>query len=691
MTPAGHSNRLATESSPYLRQHRHNPVNWYPWGKEALARARNEDKPIFLSVGYAACHWCHVMERESFEDAATAEVLNARFVAIKVDREERPDLDAVYMRAVQAMTGSGGWPLNVFLTPDLKPFFGGTYFPPTPRWGMTSFREVLRAVAEAWSTRRRELVGAATALTERLTPLREGTPPAAVNASDGSREALTRLAAEFDPDWGGFGRAPKFPSPARLFFLLEHARHDDAARTMLSRTLDGMAAGGMHDWVGGGFHRYSVDEKWLVPHFEKMLYDNALLARLYGEAGLRLGNPAWITVARAAADYLLREMRGCEGGFFSSTDADSEGHEGAYFTWRVAQVRQALPAAQAKLVIDLCGLGEKGNFEADASVLRPARPLAEVAAELELATEAAADLLAAARRGLLAARSRRIAPATDDKRLAGWNGMAVWSLAYLAAALPEPTYLAAARETATFVLAQRDHDGRLARAWREGRRSGAEALEDVAWTSAGLLQLYEADGDAACLHAARELLSTRLPHYRDRSGAFFDAPDDGPALILRPRDAFDGATPAPVGVIVTTLIRIAALTDDRALREVAEQALQAEAAALARAPASATTLLLAAGIANRAPVTLVVVGDPALDSTRQLREAAWRHKPAACTLAIAPALPVPPSLIRAVPLFAGRDAVPEGRARAYVCEGGACRLPLDDPLRLAEALAALPP
>jgi len=690
MTPAHPSNRLAAESSPYLRQHGHNPVDWYPWGEEALARARNEDKPIFLSVGYAACHWCHVMERESFEDVATAALLNARFVAIKVDREERPDLDAVYMRAVQTMTGSGGWPLNVFLTPDLKPFFGGTYFPPAPRWGMASFHEVLRAVAEAWSTRRQELVGAATALTEQLTPLREGTPPAAVSASARSREALMRLAAQFDPDWGGFGHAPKFPSPARLFFLLEHARHDDTARAMLLRTLDGMAAGGMHDWVGGGFHRYSVDEKWLVPHFEKMLYDNALLARLYGEAGVRLGNPGWITVARAAADYLLREMWGREGGFFSSTDADSDGHEGAYFTWSVAQVRQALPAAQAKLVIDLCGLGEKGNFEADASVLRPVRPLAEVAAELELATEAAADLLVAARHGLLAARSRRNTPATDDKRLAGWNGMAVWSLTYLGAALPEPRYLAAAREAATFVLAQRDHDGRLARAWREGRRSGAEALEDVAWMSAGLVQLYEADGDAAWLHAARELLAARLPHYRDRSGAFFDAPDDGPALILRARDGFDGATPAPVGVMLATLIRITALTDDRALREFAENALQAEAAAFARAPASATTLLLAAATAGRPLVTLVVVGDPAWDSTRLLCEAAWRHKPAACALAIAPALPIPSTLMRAVPLFAGRDSVPDGRARAYVCEGGACRLPLDDPLRLAEVLVALP-
>jgi hypothetical protein len=654
-------------------------------------RARREDKPIFLSVGYAACHWCHVMERESFEDEATAAFLNAHFVAIKVDREERPDVDAVYMRTVQAMTGSGGWPLSVFLTPELKPFFGGTYYPPTPRWGMASFSEVLRAVAEAWRTRRQELEVAAGTLIGRLGSRHESAPPSGFGARDLGREALARLAAEFDPEWGGFGRAPKFPSPARLFFLLEHARHDVAARTMLTRTLEGMAAGGLHDWLGGGFHRYSVDEKWLVPHFEKMLYDNALLARLYGEAGHRLDNPAWLAVARVTADYLLREMRGPEGGFFSSTDADSAGREGAYFTWSVRQVHQALPAAQARLVVELCALTENGSFDADAAVLRPVRALAEVAAELDLTPAAAADALTAARRGLLEARSQRVPPATDDKRLAGWNGMVVWSLAYLGATLPEPGYLAAARTAARFMLAQRDRDGRLARAWRAGRRSGAEALEDVAWTSAGLVQLFEADGDTAWLQAARELVACRLPHYRDASGVLFDAPDDGSTLILRPHDEFDGATPAPLAVMIATLVKLFDLSDDPALRELAQGALQAEAAACTLAPSSATTLALAEASLCRPPDTLVVVGDPAWDSTQHLCLSAWRHKPAACAFARSSVVPVPESLVQAVPLLAGRETVPEGRAQAHLCHGGVCMPPFEDPLRLEEALAALSP
>jgi hypothetical protein len=683
-----HTNKLARESSPYLLQHASNPVDWYPWGEEALSRAAAERKPIFLSIGYAACHWCHVMERESFEDPAIAALLAAHFVAVKVDREERPDLDAVYMNAVQAMTGSGGWPLSVFLTPNLKPFFGGTYFPPERRWGTASFREVLERVADAWERRRHEIDAAADTLADQLS--RAGmSSPGTIDAAEAARRALASLADQHDERWGGFGGAPKFPTPSRLFFLIEAGRRDEDARAMLARTLDGMAAGGMSDWLGGGFHRYSVDEKWLVPHFEKMLYDNALLARAYGEAGFAFDRPEWLRVARETADYLLREMRGPEGGFFSSTDADSEGHEGKYFTWSVPQVCAVLPPREAELIIVLCGLEESGNFERDASVLRPALPLGQVAAQLNLTPEDAASALDAARAGMRAARARRVPPLTDDTRLAAWNGMAVWSLAWLGAALPETRYLEAARTAARFVLSQTGRDGHLGRSWRNGVTSGVETLEDIAWISAALVQLYESDGQPEWLDAAKTVLARRLSHYQDAAGALLDTPDDGPALLMRPRTPYDGATPAPVGILAGTLLRIAALTGDQALFDSATRAVSSDAGLIRQAPEACLALLQAAEAAARPPLTLVVVGDPAWRSTRQMRAAAWRHRPAACALAVSPAVPVPQTSVETVPLFAGRGPGDGERARAYLCEGGACRLPEEDPDSLAKALSQL--
>ena len=683
-------NRLARETSPYLLQHAHNPVDWYPWGEEAIARAKAEDRPIFLSVGYAACHWCHVMERESFADPAIAALLGEHFVAVKVDREERPDVDAVYMGAVQAMTGSGGWPLSVFLTPDLAPFFGGTYFPPERRWGHPSFREVLEAVADAWQGRRGEIASGAEALASRLARSGAG-GPSAVDAAAASARALAALASQHDETWGGFGGAPKFPSPSRLFFLIDAGRHDERARAMLARTLDAMAAGGMYDWLGGGFHRYSVDAQWLVPHFEKMLYDNALLARAYGEAGLAFSRPDWVGVARATAEYLLREMRGPEGGFFSSTDADSDGREGTYFTWTPEQVRDALPPHEAALVAALCGLGARGNFEGASSVLRPVRTLAEAAADAGLDSGEAAPALERARSALLDARARRVPPATDDKRLAGWNGMAVWSLAFLGAALPDAGFLDAARTAARFVLRNAGPGGRLARSWRGGAVSGAESLEDVAWVAAGLVQLFEADGDPEWLGAARSLLARRLPHYLDGAGAAFDAPDDGEVLFMRPRTSYDGAAPADAGVLAATMLRLSALAGDGELRTSAARAVAAGAAAVERAPEACLTMLSAAAAASRPPLTLVVVGETAWRSTRELLDVAWRRRPAACALAVSPGVPVPERVVASVPLFAGRGPGEGERARAYLCEGGACRLPVEEPAELARALDELPP
>ncbi len=686
--PDRKANRLIGESSPYLRQHAHNPVDWRPWGDEALAAARADARPIFLSIGYAACHWCHVMERESFEDAQVAAFLNRHFIAIKVDREERPDLDAVYIGAVQALTGSGGWPLSVFLTPEGRPFFGGTYFPPERRHGMPSFHEVLRAVADAWATRRGELEHGAALLTTRLAERAESGEPGVVDVGAAASAAVKRLAQAYDLRHGGFGSAPKFPTPSRLSFLLRQAREGDGiAAGLLTGTLDGMAAGGMYDWAGGGFHRYSVDATWLIPHFEKMLYDNALLARVYGEAGVALGNERWLAVARETARYLLREMQGPEGGFFSSTDADSEGDEGRFFTWTAAELRAALPADDAELVVRLCGLDGQPNFEHGRSALRPLLAAAELAHESGQSEEDAAARIARCRAGLLAARGQRVPPACDDKRLAGWNGMAVWALAWLGATLAESDVLAAAQRAGSFLLrALVRSDGRIARSWRDGRTTGAETLEDLAWVVAGLVALYQADGEVRWLAAALRIADARLAHYHDSSGRVFETPDDGEPLIVRPHSATDAATPAAAAVLASALARLAAISGRADLAAAAGRIVAAESETISHLPDGATSLVEAATDLAGPTTSIVVVGDPAWPSTAALLRGARRHAPIGAVIVPAAVVPVPAEVTALVPLFAGREQCPEDRAVAYVCEGATCRLPATSAEELIAAL-----
>lgn len=680
-------NRLALESSPYLRQHAGNPVDWFPWGEEALEKARQEDKPIFLSIGYAACHWCHVMERESFESAEVAAFLNRHFVSIKVDREERPDVDAVYMEAVVAMTGSGGWPLTVFLTPTLKPFFGGTYFPPQRRWGRPSFLELLVAVVEAWSTRRADIEKQAGALLDHLSSAGKRNHSGALDAHAALSAAVAALTRRFDPAHGGFDGAPKFPSPARLFLLCRAATGgDNSAARMLATTLDGMARGGMYDWVGGGFHRYSVDAQWLVPHFEKMLYDNALLARLYGEAGLALSRAAWLEVARETAEYLVREMQGAEGGFFSSTDADSEGEEGKFFTWSQEDIAATLGEEEAAAIIAACGVTPHGNFEHGRTILRPASDLVAVARSLGLPPEGLGDLLQKARVNLRGARARRVPPALDDKRLAGWNGMAVWALAYLGVTFDEPRFLSAATRAGEFLLAHCLREDRpVVRSWKDGVASGAETLEDVAWVAAGLAELYQASGETRYLAAARQVLRARLPHYRNANGVLFDTPDDGEPLPLRPRSPHDGATPSSAAVAVRACLTVAALADDGELRRWAEEAVAAEGAFIAGAADQAAGLLLAALAASSPPSQVVIVGDPAHHGTRELLRAtlASPFRPTAVAWA---APPVPSEVTRLVPLFAGRAGTAGHPPLAYLCHDGRCDLPFTSAAELAAAL-----
>ncbi len=544
-------NRLAGETSPYLLQHALNPVDWYPWGPEALDRARKEDKPVLLSIGYAACHWCHVMEHESFEDERTAAVMNRDFVSIKVDREERPDLDAIYMDAVQSMTGHGGWPMTVFLTSEGEPFYAGTYFPKEDRHGLPAFTKVLEAIAEAWRDRRAEVGRQGRRVVEALARaggVRESAEPLTDHLVLQAHAALRQA---FDGRWGGFGGAPKFPQPMTLEFLLRcHLRGLEGSIEMVEPTLDRMAGGGIHDQVGGGFHRYSVDERWHVPHFEKMLYDNAQLARLYIHGWQITGRERYRRVAEGTLDYLLREMRHPGGGFFSSQDADSEGEEGSFFVWGYEDLLSAAvngaDRAVGEAVAGYLGAIPEGNWEGGKNVLWTPFPLDRVAGEAGLDVEELRSRVEAARGRLFDRRERRVGPATDDKVLASWNGLAIAAFAEGGRVLGRPDYVGAAVGAADFVLHElRAEDGRLLRSWREGRAGGPGFLDDHAAMVDACLSLYETTFDLRFFLEARNLADDLVRLFRDPDGGgFFQTGADAEELVIRPKELFDNAIPS---------------------------------------------------------------------------------------------------------------------------------------------------
>jgi uncharacterized protein len=665
-------NRLANETSPYLLQHAHNPVDWYPWGPEALERAKREDKPIFLSIGYAACHWCHVMERESFEDAATALELNRDFVAVKVDREERPDLDQVYMAAVQAMTGSGGWPMSVFLTPDGRPFYGGTYFPPIPTHGLPAFRQVLAGVARAWREDRLEVVGSAARMVESL--VAQAQSPAAGSAP--SRELLDAATAEierqFDARNGGWGSAPKFPQPMTIEYLLRRAATtgDPRPLAVARRTLDAMAAGGIHDQLGGGFHRYATDAIWLVPHFEQMLYDNAQLARAYVHAWEATGDDRYRVVADGTLEYLLRELRRDDGTFAASQDADTQGEEGGTFVWTAAEVREVLgdaaPAFSAAFDVT-----DDGNWEGR-TILRRITPPGTADGE---------DQLAAARARLLERRAARPQPARDDKALAAWNGLAIGALADAGRVFGEERHVDAAVVAATQMLAGlRRPDGRLGRSWKDGRSSGEGVLEDYANLADGLLALYEATFDERWYVAARALADEVLEHFSDPAGGFFDTADDHEKLVTRPKDVQDNATPSGSSTAAWVLLRLAALTGEARYREAADGALATVTPYLNRYPTAFANWLSAAHLAVEGIDELAIVGDPAQPGTRDLVAAGFEQARRAGRNVVI-ALSADPGA-SAIPLLAGRTSI-DGRPTAYLCRNFACRLPVTDAAALA--------
>jgi uncharacterized protein YyaL (SSP411 family) len=658
------ANHLAAETSPYLLQHAGNPVDWYPWGEEALGRARAEDLPILLSVGYSACHWCHVMERESFEDADTAAFMNANFVCIKVDREERPDVDAIYMEAVQGFTGQGGWPMTVFLDPAGVPFYGGTYFPPDDSRGMPSFRMVMEAVLEAYRGRRDEIRERAATTVGRLEALAKIEPGEMPGAAQ-LEEALTTLLSHADPTNGGFGHAPKFPPASSLELILSRgAETGGAGLEHVERTLDAMLAGGIYDQVGGGFARYSVDSAWLVPHFEKMLYDNGLLARAYLHGWQVLGHDRYRRVCEETLDWLLREMRGPEGGFYSALDADSEGEEGKFYVWTPDEIRavlETIPAAErpdSEAILAYYGVTEAGNFEGKNI--------------LHLADGAAAPApagLDAARAALLAARAERVWPGLDDKRLCSWNALAIVALAEAGAVLGRADYLEAASTCADFVLGtMRDEDGRLLRTYKDGRAHLNAYLEDHAFMVEALLVLYEASFEPRWFKAARALAETMIERFGDpERGGFFSTSSDHETLIARRKEVGDHPIPAGQSAAALGLLRLAALSGEQgfATGAVGVFALFTEPAV--SHPDSFAHLLRALDFHLASTREVALVGGDLTQLAAVVR-AAFRPN---VVVAGGPAGAVEPPLLDARTEIGGEPA-------AYVCEGFTCQLPVTD-------------
>jgi uncharacterized protein YyaL (SSP411 family) len=688
MTAPAFTNRLIRETSPYLKQHAHNPVDWYPWGDEALRRARELDRPIFLSIGYSACHWCHVMEHESFEDPEVGRLLNEHFVSIKVDREERPDLDHIYMTAVQLLTGQGGWPMSVFLTPDLQPFYGGTYFPPRDAYGRPSFKRLVTALAEAWETRRDEITTSAGQITEHV---RTATAPRAAAGELGPaalRNALGPLRRVFDRTFGGFGSAPKFPHAMEIKLLLRVARHfgDDDALVMARLTLDRMAMGGMYDHLGGGFHRYSTDAQWLVPHFEKMLYDNALLTVAYLEAWQATGEPFYREVVQETLAYVLREMTSPEGAFWSTQDADSEGVEGKFYVWSAAELRQILGEHLGQVFGYVYDVSEEGNWEGH-NILHRNKTIAQNAALLKITEAELRQILDEGKRKLLEVRNRRIWPGRDEKILTSWNGLMMNAFALASQAFDEPRYAEAAERAADFVLTRmRAADGRLLRTTGAGAPAKLNGyLEDYSFLIDALVSLYEATFAPRWLEAATQLADLMIGQFWDADGAgFFYTGRDHEALIARVKDMQDGSIPSGNSMAVTALLRLAALTGRADFQEKAEATLRMAQGLLEGSPMAAGQMLVALDFHLGPVQEFAIVGDPAADETRRvLRAVRGGFRPRKVVALKSPGAPA--GLEAIVPLLKdrpGRDGV-----TTYICQDFVCQAPLTGAEAVEKALA----
>jgi hypothetical protein len=674
------SNHLAGSVSRYLLQHADNPVDWYPWGDEALALARAEDKPIFLSIGYAACHWCHVMAHESFEDPDTATIMNAQFVCIKVDREERPDLDSVYMSAVTALTSQGGWPLSVFLTPDLHPFYGGTYFPPEPRHGLPSFPQLLRALADAWRDRRSDIARVGAQVAAQLANQLEATTPKESFDISALTNATHSLVEEYDWKNGGWGTAPKFPQPMAIEFLLRrHLAGDTRALPPAVHALRAMARGGMWDVIGGGFARYSTDDTWHVPHFEKMLYDNALLTRAYLHAWQVTGEASFRHVVDQTLRFVVREMMSPEGAFLSSLDADSEGTEGRYYVWSFDQIHTVL-GEDTSLFAEAYGVTEGGTWEGT-NILQCSMDDTTLAARRDMTPDDVRDVLERSRARLLLARGDRVRPAIDDTVLTAWNGLMLSSLAEVARVLADQSCLDAATRNANFLLTTLRPDGHLRRTWRDGVAGQPAYLDDYASLVLGLLDLYQTDFNNRWFVEAKALAEEMVDRFADPAGGFFDTPDDAEQLILRPKNLQDNAVPSGNALAVEALLTLTALTDSTEWRRLAEQALDLVTNLAVRYPTGFGRWLCAADLALENETQVAIAGDPSDQRTKSLVAVirmVWRPS-LFMALSEAPLPPGAPDLLADRPMMAGQPT-------AYVCEGSTCQRPVTQPEDLRRQL-----
>ncbi|MFQ5828595.1 MAG: thioredoxin domain-containing protein [Candidatus Methylomirabilia bacterium] len=682
---AQHRNRLAKETSPYLLQHAHNPVDWYPWGPEAFARAREEDKPILLSVGYSACHWCHVMERESFENPEIGQLMNELFVNVKVDREERPDVDQIYMQAVQTMTGHGGWPMTVFLAPDGVPFYGGTYFPPEERHGLPAFPRLLQTIANAYRTKRGEALQSGHQLVEQMRQREQLRGSLTLVTEEILFSAFQGLSGEFDDRDGGIADAPKFPQPMIWEFILRFFKRtgNSRAREMLAFTLTRMARGGMYDQLGGGFHRYSVDAQWLVPHFEKMLYDNGQLARLYLGAWLATGDRECRRVTEETLDYIRREMTHPEGGFYSAQDADSEGEEGKFFLWTPEEIRGVLgPGDECRAALTYWGLEDGSNFEGR-NILFVPRPPAEAAEALGMSEAELTARVLRVRQRLYETRERRVHPERDDKVLTAWNGLACRAFAEAGRALNRPDYTATAARNAEFLVSALRSNGRLLRSWKDGRAKLLAYLEDYSLLGDALLSVYEATFDRRWLDEARSLVDDMLHLFWDQDRErFYDTGVDHESLVVRPRNLFDNTVPCGSSVATELLFRLASLTGEEAYERLGVQALRAMADLMGHHPAGFGRWLCALDFHLGPVAEVALIWPPDASGLDSLIQAVFgRYLPNR----VVAGAPEGDKAGAELPLLEARQAL-GGRAAAYVCRRYVCQAPTGDPEVLARQL-----
>jgi hypothetical protein len=688
VTEHKHTNHLAGETSPYLLQHAHNPVDWYPWGEAALSKARAEDKPILLSIGYSACHWCHVMEHESFENEAIAVLMNENFVNIKVDREERPDLDQIYMSAVQMMTGQGGWPMTMFLTPEGVPFYGGTYFPPADRYNMPGFPRILMSVAEAYRSQHDQVTSTATAMLGELRRFGLADESRAMLTTEILDGAFRRIASNYDRTNGGFGGAPKFPPAMNLEFFLNvwHRTGSSEALEMVEHTTRKMAEGGMYDQLGGGFHRYSVDAKWLVPHFEKMLYDNALLSRLYLHAYQATANPDTRRVAEETLDYVVREMTDAEGGFYSSQDADSEGVEGKFFVWSLTEIMSVLGAKDGQLFCDFFNVTERGNFESE-SILNVTSPLKDVAARHGVTIDDLQKVISAGQQKLFELRELRIKPGRDEKVLTAWNGLMLASFAEASSILERSDYRGVAEKNARFLLTKLQKDGLLLRTYKDGAAKLNAYLEDYGCLLHGLITLYETTGTIEWLESAISLADKMIEQFWDEAaGGFFFTGKSHEQLIVRSKELMDNATPSGNSIATLSLLRLGLLTGNDDYRRRATAVLRLMTDQIRRYPSAFGFALGALDFYLATPLEVVVVGSPG-PKLDDLQRTLWRtYLPnrvvSICTANFEQAA-------ARVPLLVDRNTL-ASQPTVFVCQANTCQMPVHTPDDLLKQLGPSP-